>query len=149
MELTSREWVDMGGFAWDNEAWQGAIECYTNALNIDPTLYMAWLYRGLVRTQLGEFGIAVEDFKEGIIQCDDPKDHEILYLAKAFSELQLKRIDDFYDSLKMAIADEKWRYERLSANPFFNQWMAMNPDFATFVEFEAYQAIMRHRAKSA
>ena len=58
----------------------GALEAYTEAIEMFPTYYFSWLRRATLYTQLGRYGAAIDDLAE----CERlrPSDPEI-YLARA------------------------------------------------------------------
>ena len=60
--ISAEEYFDRGYAKTELEDYEGAIDDYTKAIEIDPNYYNAYIRRGTLKWQLGDYTGAEEDF---------------------------------------------------------------------------------------
>ena len=61
-ELTEFYWLDRGSLAASKSDYSTALTNYNNAIKSNPDFALAYYYRGLIYSNLGDYNHAIEDF---------------------------------------------------------------------------------------
>ena len=75
-ELTADDWNNRGLEKQNSGDFTGAIEDYTEGINIDPNYALAYYNRGVARNELGDITGAIEDLEKAaelLRQQGDPR----------------------------------------------------------------------------
>ena len=80
---TAKYWKDIGNNYVKEQKFQEALNCYSKAIELDPTDPILYSNRSLMHSNLNEFGLAIEDAEKAIkLKPDYSKAH--LRLGKAY-----------------------------------------------------------------
>jgi len=80
------DWWQEGYLWYEKKDYQKAIECYDKAIEIDPDLAPAYLFKGLMLSALGKYQKAIECFDEAIEHFDKIIKRESNYLEEYLGE---------------------------------------------------------------
>lgn len=64
--LSAEDYKKRGNINVDSGDFQGAIQCYTKALNINPNYWVAYFNRGVVKSRIGDTEGAIKDYTKSI-----------------------------------------------------------------------------------
>lgn len=66
-------WFEEGNRCYANGSYQKAIECYDQAINLDPELKEVWCNKGLALCRLEKYKEALKAFDQALIICPEYK----------------------------------------------------------------------------
>jgi S1-C subfamily serine protease len=105
----AKKWADKGFSAYLGDRYQEAIDCYTEAVRLDPEDHTSWYRLGEAQQEVKRDTEAVKSFKQAVsLKNDDPLPWEGL----AFSYLRMGKYQDAIDAGNEATA---WDPHKLDA----------------------------------
>jgi hypothetical protein len=109
----ARKWADRGFSAYLEDRYREAIDCYKEAVRLDPEDHPSWYHLGEAQMKLRSYNEAIKSFQQATrLKSDD----SLPWLMLALSYAMLKKYDDAIDAANQATEVEP-------ENP--NSWAAL------------------------
>ena len=136
----AQKWLDNGLSHWDNGEKEEALQYFNRAIEIEPDFAPAYLQRGALKTNMGQYRSAILDYEEGLKYAENIDVRGSLLFNILLCKLEMGNLDGFYSALEIAANnDESWNVEKLINKKFpgyktIIRWLENHPDKATEVK---------------
>jgi tetratricopeptide (TPR) repeat protein len=137
MSLSAEEYFDRGNRKIELKDYQGAINDFNKAINLNPHFTKAYFNRGKVKDYLGDHLGAIEDFNK-VIEFN-------LKLEDAFNNRRVEKVErgyyesvikDFTQAIKLNPKNEKAYYNRGTTKDKLGDYEGAIKDYNTAIELD-------------